>query len=163
MLDKIYRHCPERHNSPCYNQLCEHQCYMDEKECREPEKPQSEKAWEEMMKKLEKQPWHYEKSNPQSQPIHVHVHLELGSLLEVLLSINQKLNKMSEVNDQINATVDALSTSLDKIKADIGTLASEINPGGLTAAEATALQTKLNAIAGKAADIDALTPDAPTA
>lgn len=145
------RLCPIR-IVDCYNSLCEHQCYMDEKQCREPEKPQSEKTWE--------TPWRYEKLNPQSQPIHIHIHNDFGPLLEVLLSINQKLNKMSEVNDQINATVDALSTSLDKIKADIATLAGEINPGGLTAEEATALQAKLNTIAGKAADIDALTPDA---
>jgi endonuclease III len=129
---------------------------MEEKECREPEKPQSEKTWDELMKKFEGISW----QKPQSSPVTVNIHNDFGPLLEVLLSINQKLNKMSEVNDQINATVDALSTSLDKIKADIATLAGEINPGGLTADEATALQAKLNVLAGKAADIDAQTPDA---
>lgn len=34
---RIYRHCPEHHNSPCYNSTCEHQCFFEEKECREPE------------------------------------------------------------------------------------------------------------------------------
>lgn len=158
---RIYRHCPEHHNSPCYNSTCEHQCFMEEKECRESDKPQSETTWEEMMRKFDSTPWKWgDAPKPHIQPVTIHIHNDFGPLLEVLLSINQKLQKMSEVNDQINATVDALSTSLDKIKADIATLAGEINPGGLTGAEATALQTKLNAIAGKAVEIDALTPDA---
>lgn len=59
MLDKIYRHCPERHNSPCYNRLCEHQCFFQEEQSRKsehhhhPEKQSSETLWDALMKKID--------------------------------------------------------------------------------------------------------------
>ncbi len=34
---KIYRYCPKNHNKPCHNHLCQHQCFIDEEECRKPE------------------------------------------------------------------------------------------------------------------------------
>lgn len=80
---RIYRHCPEHHNSPCYNSTCEHQCFFEEKESREPEhhhheKEPSEKTWEELMKKLEEKPW-WEHAFLHFSPhptIHIHNNIE---------------------------------------------------------------------------------------
>lgn len=61
-LNTFHRICPLSGKS-CRQALCEHQCFMDEQECRKPEpqhhhhkKELSEEMWDELMKKLSAMP-----------------------------------------------------------------------------------------------------------
>jgi hypothetical protein len=172
--NKFMRHCPAHGNlnHACFNPRCEHQCYMQEKECREPEKPQSEKTWEEIMRKFDSTPKYF--STSPLQPINVHIHNDFGPLLEVLLSINQKLNQMptkadfDAFKDQINQSVTGLGDSLANIATDITTLTNRL-AGGLTPDETTAVlaefgdvASKVQGLADAAKSIADRTPDEPT-
>lgn len=112
---RIYRHCPESGNVPCYNSICEHQCFIEEEECRKPEhdKPESEKTWEEIMKKFDSTPKYF--CNSTSQPVTIHIHNDFGPLLESFLSIHQKLEKIMSTQTEFAAQVQAISTQVAKI------------------------------------------------
>ncbi len=171
-FNTFHRICPISHKA-CRQDLCEHQCYMEEKECREPEKPQSEKTWEEMMKKLEARPW-WERTfmRPEPQTV-IHIHNDFGQLLEIFLSINQKLSQMptkadfDAFRDQINQSVTGLGDSLANIATDITTLTNRL-AGGLTPDETTAVlaefgdvASKVQGLADAAKSIADRTPDEP--
>lgn len=173
--NKFRRYCLMHGRNECFNQLCEHQCYEEEKQCREPEKPQSENTWEELMKKFKETPWkYYDSPKPQPQPIHVHIHNDFGPLLEIFLSINQKLNQMPTKADfdafvaSINQSTSDLGGSLDNIATDITTLTDKLTAGGLSPDETTAVLAEFSGVADKVKSLaDAAkaiadrTPDAP--
>lgn len=57
-------------------------------------------------------------------------------------------------SDAILASAERTATALKNIRQDIKDLAATINPNGLTAEEAAAVQSKLNDIASDAEELD---------
>lgn len=78
---------------------------------------QSERTWRDLMKKFNETPYTFEKSYP--QPVHVHIHNDFGPLLEVLLSINQKLNKTMATIEEVQQAVADLQATVDQTQAAI--------------------------------------------
>lgn len=117
--NKFRRYCLMHGRSECFNNLCEHQCYMDESGCREPEKPQSEKTWDELMKKFRETHHYYASSNATNQPIHIHIHNDFGPLLESFLSIHQKLDKIMATIEEVQQAVADLQAQVDTTQAAI--------------------------------------------
>lgn len=101
----------------------------------------------------------------------MHIFIEddskLKTFADTLTRIEQQLDALGVATTMaltdLNAAVARIGKGLDNIAADIRTLSSQINPGGLTAAEATALQTSLEAMAVRTESIAAETPDLPAA
>lgn len=120
---KIYRHCPSHHNSPCYNSTCEHQCFMDEQECRKPEPEHHKECPITTLPCVKKCDTHWCKmSRPLGFPHDewkadwqpktvIHIHNDFGPLLESFLSIHQKLDKIMSTQAELAAQVQAIGTS----------------------------------------------------
>lgn len=87
------------------------------------------------------------------------ISIELGIFVLLLIFIIQRISfiiKIQKKMDQALATYEAfltaISGSLTSIATSVATLAAGINPSGLTAADATQLQTDLGNLATAAAN-----------
>jgi uncharacterized coiled-coil protein SlyX len=58
---------------------------------------------------------------PECGPINVHIHNDFGPLLEVLLSINQKLNKTMATIEEVQQAVADLQATVDSTQLAIAT------------------------------------------
>lgn len=94
---------------------------------------------------------------------------DASTIKRALVRLETKLDKLilqgvaqhMALSDDLNSIDSSIDSSLTKIAADIRSLKDSAPAGGLTAADAEALKAKLEALASRAAGIDAETPDAP--
>lgn len=76
----------------------------------------------------------------------------------ILLYVLIKQSKMSQVSDKINASLASIGGSVDNVAADIKKLVAQ-NADGLSADEATAISSKLEAIASNVKSVSDIVPD----
>lgn len=84
-LNTFHRICPISQKA-CRDYLCEHQCYMDEQECRKEEHHQkqdpSDKSWDELMEHINRIPSDCRnKSEFSHTPVTIHIHNTIENII----------------------------------------------------------------------------------
>lgn len=101
----------------CHDDFCNAGvCLIEWKVGKKKEPDSSEKLWEDLIKKMHAQPTQF---LPGPQNHHVHGHIDFSPLLEVLLSINQKLNKTMATIEEVQQAVADLQATVDTTQAAI--------------------------------------------
>lgn len=139
----------------CWHPPCGDGCLMEHPEM----------GPEEAAQAMRNTPSHY---TPGPQPITIHIHNDgLVSLVESLLSIHQKLNKIMSTQQEIADGLAGLTSQVAKIGEESKvTLQKVIDLEAALANQdnvSPALQTAFDALKAQVTVVDELIPDAPTA